>query len=180
MRIEDYSKINILGLGETLKFFHDPKNLKIGVNDIWKYVSTEYIVCVDGMHKFTSERLETIKKSNPLKFFTQLPEWEPFFSKSFTHIKIEPIKEEFTAGKIYHSNNSTFVACCIAFNMGAKDIVLHGVDFNSHKNLSQYYQLKIISNDFKTLRAGFMDAGVRLWVGHRASKLSEILPIWKD
>ena len=172
--------IFILGLGETLKFFQDFDSPKIGVNDIWAKVKTEIVVCVDPPARFTPSRLEIIKNCQPKMFYSNLDDWRAFktchYWKSPTHGIRE--NEIFNQKVIYHSLNSPFVACSIAFLLGYTEIVLFGVDFLTHSKLKGASIMSKILKDFSWLIEAYKTRGVKLFVGHPGSRLSEILPVW--
>jgi hypothetical protein len=173
--------IFVLGLGESLKFFRDFDSPKIGVNDIWQVVETECVVCIDEPLKFTSSRLAVIKSCNPKIFYSPLEDWRPF--KKSSHYWKMPTRgiaqgEVFKENLIYHSVNSPFVACNIAYLLGAEEIVMYGVDFLSHSKLKGAFIMERIIKDFTWLNDAFKARGVKLFVGHGASRLSEILPVW--
>lgn len=171
----------ILGLGETLKFFKDFDKPKIGVNDIWAKVQTEMVVCIDRPEKFTATRLDVIKNCTPKIFFSYLNNWKE--SKKNSYYWKAPIKgiekgEVFKEGVIYHSVHSPFVACNIAYLLGAKNIVMYGVDFLSHSKLKGLNAISKIVSDFNWLNENLKKRGVNLYIGHSASRLSESLPVW--
>ncbi len=171
--------IFVLGLGQTLKFFKDLDKPQIGVNDIWGHVQCEIILCIDDMHKFDRERLATIKNSKPKKFITHLPEWKKVFNGSTEIVKLSPISEPFNSQKIYYSVNSPFVAASLASTLGYKNIVLFGVDFLTHKRLTGVNILSRVIKDFKWLHDNLKKEDINLFVGHRASRLIDVLPLWK-
>ena len=173
--------IFVLGLGETLKFFKDFNSPKIGVNDIWSRVKTEMVVCIDRPNRFSGQRLQTIKECSPQIFYTFLPEWRAYKPDSYywkAPIKSVGKNENFKEGVIYHSVNSPFVACNIAYLLGAKNIVMYGVDFMSHPKLKGNSAISKIIFDFNWLNNNLKKRGVNLYVGHSASRLSGILPVW--
>ncbi len=109
----------------------DGTGYSIGVNDCEKFgkpVNRLIVVNSD----FEPEREVFIRKSRaPDGFFSQLPCWE-----SHPNFKDIGIMKAFTnrveKGKLYHSTTSPFIAMSMAFNMGASEIVLYGVDFIGH------------------------------------------------
>lgn len=170
--------IFILGLGETLKFFNEFDKPKIGVNDIWSRVKTEMVVCVDSQNKFDSKRLQTIKESKPEKFYSHIKDWGKVFNGSFNHLPIHPVGI-FKEDKVYYSNNSPFVAASLAYTLGYKNIVIYGADFNSHTKLKGLHTFNKILSDFKWLKENLNQRGVKLMVGHRASRIAQVLPLYK-
>jgi hypothetical protein len=173
--------IFVLGLGETLKFFKDFDSPKIGVNDIWSRIKTEIVVCIDRPEKFTPSRLSVIKSCSPKIFFSYLNDWRDSKKESYywkASIKGVQKGEIFKEGVIYHSVHSPFVACNIAYLLGAKNIVMYGVDFMSHSKLKGANAISKIVSDFTWLNENFKQRGVNLYIGHSASRLSETLPVW--
>ncbi len=172
--------IFVLGLGESLKFFKDFDKPKIGVNDIWSRVKTEMVVCIDRPVRFNAQRLATIKNCKPAIFFTQLVNWKASIKDShYWKATITSDKTSFSDKKIYYSNNSTFVACNVAYLLGAKNIVIYGADFNTHSKLKGE-SIKTIIKDFSWLNENLKKRGVNMYVGHKASRLSEVLPLWNS
>lgn len=174
--------IFVLGLGETLKFFQDFNAPKIGVNDIWSKVKTEMVVCIDRPERFTSSRLEVIRSCTPQIFFSYLDDWRASKQSSFywkRKIKGLGKNEIFQGNTIYHSLHSPFVACNIAYLLGAKNIVMYGVDFISHSKLKGSSTISKIVSDFEWLRDNLSKRGVNLYIGHQASRLSGSLELWR-
>ncbi len=174
-------KFSILGLGESLKTFIPNGSTTIGVNDIYKHFKTDFVVCVDRPHVFSDERRKTIINSTPEKFFTfkgLYNDWV-YLTKN-----AEGLKPALYRGPehldnpdtICYSNNSAFVACCIAYKMGAKEIVMYGVDFNTHPNF-KHHGLAVALKDFKALRIALNKRNVNLFVSSRDSKLSTFIPV---
>ena len=62
--------------------------------------------------------------------------------------------------------------------MGAKEIVLHGVDFRTHPNFKSH-SLDRARKDFLGLSKELKKRGVKMYVGSEWSMLSEFLPVWK-
>lgn len=178
-----HETIFVLGLGETLKFFNDFKAPTIGVNDIWSKVKTQIVVCVDQPSKFVPDRLNTIKNCKPKIFFSQLKEWGKYITEPYYWnvpiVAVDHRKTPFRENVIYHSNNSPFVACSLASTLNYKNIVIYGVDFNNHPKLKGSFALTRIVKDFDWLKGNLEKRGIELFVGHRASKLSEVMPVWE-
>ena len=129
--------IDILGLGESLEF-HTGDNITFGVNDICRVKNVDYLVCVDHKTAFNPERLNVIEQSDPIIFYSHLPEWR-------THQRFELIKlQQFYPGKIANldiqelpkSVFSPYVAVGLAWQKFAPEkIRLFGVDMDKHRQL---------------------------------------------
>jgi len=125
--------VHLIGLGDTAKQFRPDGNPTIGVNDV---KGCDYQVCVDRPQVFKLRRYTDICNLDVKAFYTHLSEWKDV--KGYTPIKLKNIRahngrwSEF----IPSSNNSPFVACCIAWHfLGATEIKLWGIDFNTHPNI---------------------------------------------
>ena len=169
--------IEVLGLGESIKNYKPNGNITIGVNDIYKYVKTDYIVMVDPPNRFNeADRLKTIMESTPKKFYCN----HVWNVPNFELITLASPRGEL--GKLdtkeyCYSNNSAFVACILAYKMKAKEIVLHGVDFVNHNQLCHQNNLNRIIKDFTNLRNEFERRNVKLYVSSSYSLLSKILQL---
>ena len=125
---------SVLGLGESLKDF-DGEGITIGVNDIYRYHKTKYVVCVDPKRKFEGDRLRFIEECRPISFFSQLNEYAT--NPSFQKITLLSPRGTvaFFQDKVPYSLFSPFVAICLAINMGASEVRVYGVDLINHWNL---------------------------------------------
>ena len=166
--------VNILGLGESIKHYKPKANeIAIGVNDVYKHFNVDYFVCVDKPHKFEDERLMAII-DNPAPLYTHLPDWWKL-RNNINLIELSTgrgILKELDSEKFCHSNNSTYIAVILAYKLGATEINLFGVDFNSHKHIKDNV-LKVAINDFKLLFLALKSKGIKINIT-KESKLYEI------
>jgi hypothetical protein len=176
-------KAHILGLGESLIYYEPDGAVTIGVNDIYRYHKADYIVCVDLPRVFTEERLNIITGSRPKEFITLFPEWCAYYPKTTTRlISKAPAfrKFSFIDSHLYPcSNNSPFVATIHAYRLGAKEIILHGVDLKNHHALSREKTLAKAMKEYKLLNQEFQKREVKLYVGNYFSALSSFLPVYQ-
>jgi len=135
-------KIAVLGLGSSVTLYLKEApfdfDCSIGVNDIWRYVKTDYICCVDPPKSFTPERMKIINESQPIKFFSQFVNWDT--RKDFEKILIFPGYPDLICRidtpPYEKSYTSPFVATQIAYKkFGATEIHLFGVDMVNHPYL---------------------------------------------
>ena|SRR3990172_2979872 len=171
----------VLGLGESIREFTWENDVTtVGVNDIYRACHVDHLVCVDPQRVFSEERLFAIRNSTPKKFHSDLLEWKPFFGERFQQFERQKPRSsliKLDEGKICYSICSPYVACIIAYKLGATDIVMYGVDFNSHKTLSLRHKQAIIQRDFTNLYNELKKRNVKLMVGSDKSFLSGFLPI---
>lgn len=172
--------VSIIGLGESVKYF-DGKGPTIGVNDCFKFHPVDTLLLIDPPRRFTPERRRIIETSKPkLAVFYDLG-----WAQTFTNHKFKPdynIKQLFFSdgrtmrfskymGKLYndrvlHSLTSPFVAISLAYVLGYKEIVLWGVDLNTHKSYHPGTEgLNIERDAFKTLIGQLNEVGVLVRFG---------------
>lgn len=171
--------IHVLGLGETLEDFEHDGNITIGVNDIHSYFCSDYVVCIDEPRAFPDKkRLNTIQQTKCKGFYSHLDCWKHL--ENFNKIELISPRgsvENLDSEGFCYSISSPFVACVLAYKMGAKKIVLWGVDFMSHPEINSHRRDKAIA-DFKRLNEAFIQRGVQMFVGDSFSYLSTFLPVW--
>lgn len=167
--------VDVLGLGESLKQFKPTcGHVTVGVNDIFKYHPVDYLVVVDPPRRFTKERMQTIVCSNPQKFYTMNDEWRSLVTK-FQKLNLGGPKgciKNIEGKTIPYSNNSTFIAVVIAYKLGAKEINVYGVDFNTHPNFRST-GLETALRHFKQLFSYLKSKGVKINIS-KGSRLNEL------
>lgn len=172
--------IEVLGLGPSLKNYTDVGNITIGVNDIWRYHPVHFLVTADPPSRFTTERKNVILNSKPEMFLSAFTDWRGLVDKYY-YMKLESGSGRLTkldTRAVYSfSNNSTFIACVLAYKLRAKNILLHGVDFTDHHSLSKPQILDKVIRDFKGLAVAVKNRGVEIAVSSAQSALAQVLPI---
>lgn len=171
--------IHILGLGESLEDYKKDENITIGVNDIHSKIKTDFVVCVDDPRAFSPERLKTIEQTKCKGFYSQVDYWKKL--DNFNKIEFNlgrGLIDGLDNDKFCYSISSPYVATILAYKMKATEIVLHGVDFRTHKHFVDHSKDKAL-NDFKKLNSAFKKRGVKLFVSSDWSDLSRFLPVWK-
>ena len=168
---------DVICCGESALKYSNTGNITIGVNDCNKIYPVDYLVCVDLPSAFSKERFKTILNSKPKKFFSQLREWDNLVNN---YEKIEFVNGSGLFNdydkKICYSNNSPFVACVMAYKLGARRINLYGADFNSHPNFIDVINLKKTLKDFNGLNKVLLSKGCNLYVTQE-SKLSAFINV---
>lgn len=171
-------KINVLCLGDSLKRYERNSELTVGVNDVNKHFKedpVDFLVVVDPPSAFTFKRCATIINYRCRQLFSQVGAWS--VHPDFTQIKFangrSVLKKLDDKELVCYSNNSAFVACVIAFKMGAKEIDVFGADFNDHPSFTGS-SLERCLNDFKNLNAELKKRKVKLRVT-KESRLAEFI-----
>ena len=160
-------KIAVLGTGSSISLFNaDDYDLSIGVNDIWKYVQADIIVCLDKRSVFAGERGITIDNSHPQAFYSQIVNWDSrtdFHKIDIMHHYPDKICN-LDLPSFNKSYCSPFVAVQIAYRYyGATEIHLFGVDLLNHPHLNRVLCSKIILH-FRNLQAALIEKGSKIIV----------------
>lgn len=164
----DKKIISVVGLGESSKEFQRD-TFSIGVNDVQ---GTDEIVCVDRMAAFELDRRQAIIFSAAQKFYSQLDEWN--FKNGFVKLHLKNIHAltSVIGKETPCSNNSTFVACAVAFQQyRPTEIRLYGADFATHKVLANEETFKKIVADFAALQYRLNLNNCRIIIPSKLSRL---------
>lgn len=127
----------IAGCGTSLNYYDDfSKYYVIGVNDIERILTPDFLVVVNDFRTFMRGRWEYVKDSLSPVIFTHLENPGPITRASnLCRIKIgernNPNLEDLS--KVDYTMNSPYMAAIIAYQLGARKIGMVGVDFtNDH------------------------------------------------
>jgi hypothetical protein len=156
-------KIAVLGLASSVSEFNAADfDFSIGVNDIWRIVNADAVVCLDNRKAFTQDRLKVIDECKPQAFYSQIVAWD--VRPDFRKIDIAPgYPDTYCNLNAYQKSYcSPFVAVQIAWKIyKATEIHLFGVDLLNHPHLDQQLCVKIKSH-FRHLKKALTERGCPL------------------
>lgn len=175
--------ISVVACGNTAsEWYKTPCDLSIGVNDVLKFgENPNWLLCINGMNKFTDTRKKLIMDIRPNKFFSHNQNWLNHFSQYCEVEKISMLDwtGKLRKGKLYHTESSPFVATTLAFAQSPDDIIIWGVDFVGHQKFSEGSRDREREiKRFMELCAAIEKQGTRVWIGKEGSALN--LPVWQD
>jgi hypothetical protein len=170
--------ILVCGCGESLRELQVPTGaITIGVNDVGRLFDPTYLVTVNPRNQFKADRFQYVENSNARYLFTQLELG-----------RVRPPVVRFALGKyggtafdgtrLDYTQNSPYVALCLAVHMGATRIGLIGVDFTDHHFFARTgrhplaAKLPQIDAEFRRLAAAAAERGVQILNLSRASRLT--------
>lgn len=167
--------ISVIGCGKSAEGWHNtPCDLSIGCNDVKRFgKNTDWLIVVN--RKFTPEREAIIKASKPKRFLTTIPYWRQQFPNAET-LRLQRYDKHLKKGHVYSSKTSPFIGLSLAFNAGAKDIILFGVDLVDHPVIREKlldYELR----QYQSLCRSLHEQGTKVWVSSNNSLLSTFLPV---
>jgi glycosyltransferase involved in cell wall biosynthesis len=123
----------VCGCGPSLTTLaHPERYVTIGVNDVGRLFDPTYLVVVNPRTQFREGRFRHVEQSGARALFTQLPLG-----------RVRPSVVRFRLGRyggtepdaddvLHYTQNSPYVAVCLAAYMGAARIGLIGVDLTDH------------------------------------------------
>jgi predicted SAM-dependent methyltransferase/glycosyltransferase involved in cell wall biosynthesis len=156
-----------------------PPALTIGVNDLGRIFHPTYLVVVNPRSQFSAERFQYIERSRAHSLFTHLALG-----------KVSPPVVRFRLGRfagtepsgdaLHYTQNSPYVAVCLAAYMGATRIGLIGVDFTEDHCFGPTgvhplaRKLPEIDGQYGRLAAALAERGVELVNLSRTSRLKSL------
>lgn len=162
----------IAGCGASLNFYTDfSKYYVIGVNDIERILTPDFLVVVNEVRTFTRGRWDYVRDSLSPVIFSHLNNPGPITRNSHL-VKInigernQPNLDRID--RVDYTMNSPYMAAIIAYQLGAKKIGMVGVDFTqdhfftnsgTHK-LSKH--VKSIDQEYLILRNELEKRGVKV------------------
>lgn len=127
--LHEGASIVVCGCGPSLRELSVRERLvTIGVNDVGRLFDPTYLVVVNPRNQFREDRFRYVETSNASALFTQLdlgrvrPRIVKFRLGRYGGVDIE-------GDALHYTQNSPYVAACLAAHMGARRIGLIGVDF---------------------------------------------------
>ena len=173
--------IIVCGCGPSLHELTDPqRHITIGVNDIGRLFDPTYLVVVNPRSQFKGDRFRYVEHSKAQALFTQL---------DLGHVRppVVAFKLGDYAGTgpavgdtLHYTQNSPYVAVCLAACMGAQRIGLIGVDFTDDHFFAKTGRhplagrLKEIDAEYGRLAAALAQRGIELVNLSSTSRLSSL------
>ncbi|MDD2898201.1 MAG: class I SAM-dependent methyltransferase [Desulfuromonadaceae bacterium] len=123
--------IVVCGCGESLNLLEQPERfVTIGVNDVGRRFHPDYLVVVNPGKQFSGDRFRHVETSRARYLFSQ------YDDLAVPHPHLVTFKlgtrggTDFSNPDVLHfTQNSPYIALCLAIHMGATRIGLIGVDF---------------------------------------------------
>lgn len=167
--------INIIACGSTASQWPGTGE-SLGVNDCEKIgKSVDKLLVINWPNQFASERLKVIQDSKA-KFYSQLLAWQkykPDLNLIVMNRWRGSLRSDGGLKKVNFSSTSPFVAITLAWTWGYKEMILWGVDLQTHKSYG------VENPNFLPERALYSELvnclakdGVKVWLGCEGSALN--------
>jgi glycosyltransferase involved in cell wall biosynthesis len=161
--------IVVCGCGQSLnKFTERERFTTIGVNDIGRRFDPDYLVVVNPRDQFSGNRFSYVESSTSKFLFTQLDLGLSRENVVKFSLGTQGGTDWSNPDVLNYTQNSPYVALCLAVHMGAKRIGLIGVDFTNHHFFaltgkhSLSAQLHIIDEQYQRLYEAIKARGVEV------------------
>jgi hypothetical protein len=171
--------IIVCGCGASINDLARPERfITIGVNDIGRRFHPDYLVVVNPREQFTGDRFRYVETSQAKYIFTQLdlgiahPNIVKFRLGAYGGTDLSDIET------LPYTQNSPYIALCLAARMGASRIGLIGVDFTDHHFFAPTGthqltpQLATIDEQYRKLGEALRAKGVEVYNLSRQSRLT--------
>ncbi len=127
------STIVVCGCGESLNELTEPERfITIGVNDVGRKFQPNYLVVVNPRDQFTDDRFTYVTNSEAEYLFTQLDLGLARENVVTFNLGTNGGTDLSDPSILHYTQNSPYVALCLAVHMGASRIGLIGVDFTDN------------------------------------------------
>lgn len=126
------ASIVVCGCGQSLRLLERPERfVTIGVNDVGRLFTPDYLVVLNPPSQFSGDRFRYVASSEAKALFTHLadlPVSHP--NRVLFRLGTYGGTDFSTADRLHYTQNSPYLAACLAVHMGARRIGLLGVDFS--------------------------------------------------
>jgi hypothetical protein len=169
--------IHIIGCGSSAQYWNG-EGYSLGINDSFKWgYKLDALVISNRPGKFPQERLEVIKRSKPDRFFSPLNNWK-FYFPHWEEIKLRSWDGHLYKKEVVHTDSSASIAMGVARKLGAKQMILWGIDMRDHKtfnpgNPHNKEELRQLKGIVEALRG----EGIEVYLGAKESELESFLTV---
>jgi hypothetical protein len=171
--------IVVCGCGESLnELAHPERFITIGVNDVGRCFQPNYLVVVNPRSQFSGDRFHYVENSRAEYLFTQLDLGVPHPNVVKFRLGAYGGTDFSNPDVLHYTQNSPYVALCLAVHMGARHIGLIGVDFTDNHFFAKTgthalsRQLPTIDGQYRHLGDALRARGVEVFNLSRTSRLT--------
>jgi spore maturation protein CgeB/predicted O-methyltransferase YrrM len=175
------SEVIVCGCGESLRDLAHPERFTtVGVNDVGRLFHPTYLVVVNPRRQFAGDRFRYVEASQAKYLFTQLDLGIPYPNIVKFKLGTYGGTNGSDPNALHYTQNSPYVALCLAAHMGAKRIGLIGVDFTDNHFFGKTgrhvlaHQLPQIDAEYRKLRESLAQRGIEVVNLSGTSRLTSI------
>lgn len=168
----------VVASGESAQHF-ERHGTVIGSNDCEKWGKpVDILILVNSPHKF-KERIHTIKKSKAKVLTNSVANWKPYFQNCEKISRLISFNKLILKNFVYSSQTTPIICLSLAIKMGAKEIIMWGVDFKNHAHFRE--GTKSGSREIDVYKRFFKECnriGVKVYLGANNTAFDNTLPLW--
>ena len=186
---------SVVGCGETASDWI-PRGTSIGVNDCFKWGKpTDALLVCNRPNQFRNGRHEIITNSKATHFYTD----DDYYGKLW-RVHKKSMRKSLRSNNpalpevrflqwygslykdaVFYANSSPFIAMSLAYVLGAKDIILWGVDFRNHHSFNDNNPgTKIEIRAYMELISALKEQGVNVWLGKEGTAFDSKLIVYDE
>ena len=160
-------KIIVSGCGTSASLLESPQNyITIGVNDLSRLYTPNYLVVVNDKNSFPADRWKWIGESKCPHIFTHL---KNLAVDENARVLLQLGRyggSDLDKDAVDYTSNSTYIACIVAAYMGAKKIGIIGCDWTHNHFFAQTGEhslskrINSINMEYSALKAAFERKGI--------------------
>ena len=169
----------VCGCGQSLNQLQHPERfVTIGVNDVGRKFQPDYLVVVNPRNQFAGDRFRYVEGSQSKFIFTQLDLGLANPNVVKFSLGTQGGTDFSDANVLHYTQNSPYVALCLAIHMGARRIGLLGVDFTNDHFFgptgvhSLTAQLSVIDQQYRRLYEAARARGIEIYNLSSQSRLT--------
>jgi hypothetical protein len=182
---------SIVACGDSAKeWYKTPCDFSVGVNDCKKWgPDVDHLVCVNSPMKFQPvransgiDRLEIIMRSRPKKFYCHNSNWNHYFKGKGVPVEMLSMRNyngSLRPNRLYFSKTSPFVAITLAVKLGARELILWGVDMLNHARFKEGHKdFGLELSNYLSLFDELGKQGIKVWIGNSETCLNKYLKVY--
>ncbi|MFT4908288.1 MAG: hypothetical protein ACI978_002378 [Oleispira sp.] len=175
------ASIIVCGCGESLSTLpRDNDVITIGVNDVGRLFDPTYLLVLNRPHQFKNNRFNFVHSSRAQAIFSQFNLKLKYSNSIMFTLGKKGGTDFLNPDVLPYTQNSPYVAVCLAALMGAKRIGLSGVDFNDNHFFAATgphhlnRKLSVIDQQYGQLYRALQLKGIELYNLSDTSQLTQI------
>ena len=177
--IHQGATVVVCGCGESLNELTETAGfITIGVNDVGRRFDPNYLVVVNPRNQFSGDRFNYVESSKASYLFTQLDLGLSRENVIRFDLGAHGGTDLSDPNVLHYTQNSPYVALCLAVHMGARRIGVIGVDFTDHHFFASTGrhalepQLTLIDEQYRLLYESISASGVEVFNLSSTSRLT--------
>lgn len=169
----------IVGCGDSAKGWVK-RGIAIGSNDCEKFgQGVDHLILANHPAKF-KQRLHTIKKSKAEIWCSSARVWKQIFPACRQIDRVTAFNQRIVGGFIYTSRTTPIMCLSMAVKMGAKEVIMWGVDMINH----HAFRRGVKAGDqeivvYKKFITAMRTQGINVYLGSHGTALDNFIPLWE-